>query len=78
MAAWSWTNDTLTVTACERGSDGAMARTTYTCDGCGADLRSKRDLEKEQGQVYSSWNCSACGTSVPGVVAEKIRHQKQH
>lgn len=55
-----------------------MARTTYTCDGCGAIIRSKRDLEKELGQVYSSWNCAACGTSVPGVVAEKIRHQKQH
>lgn len=42
------------------------------------ELRSKRDLSKEAGDVYASWNCRHCGTSVPGVVAEKIRHQKQH
>ena len=55
-----------------------MSRTTHICDGCGAELRSKRDLEKEAGAVYSSWNCRYCGTAVPGRVAEKLRHQRQH
>lgn len=55
-----------------------MTRTTHVCAGCGAELRSKRDLEKVPGSVYASWKCRFCQTEVPGVVAEKIKHQKQH
>ena len=54
-----------------------MSRTTHVCAGCGAELRSKRDLEKEPGTVRAAWHCRHCGTSVPGMVAEKIKHQKQ-
>lgn len=55
-----------------------MSRTTHICQGCGLELRSKRDLRKEQGQVYSRWTCRDCGTTVPGMVAEKLKHQTQH
>ena len=50
-----------------------MSRTTYTCT-CGATLRFKQDLTKEQG-VYPTWKCKDCGTPVPGKVAEQIKHQ---
>ena len=55
-----------------------MTRTTYVCAGCGATLASKRDMEKVAGTVYSSWRCRHCATSVPGTVAEKLKHQRQH
>lgn len=52
--------------------------TTHVCRGCHAELRTKDDLRKEQGTVYASWNCRYCGKKVPGIVAEKLKHQKQH
>lgn len=55
-----------------------MSRTTHVCSGCGAELRSKRDLEKVAGSVYDSWRCRHCATTVPGPVAEKLKHQRQH
>lgn len=55
-----------------------MARTTHVCRGCGVELGSKRDLEKEVGSVHTSWHCRHCGTSVPARIAEKLRHQRQH
>jgi len=55
-----------------------MTRTTHVCAGCGATLASKRDMEKVAGTVYSSWRCRHCATSVPGTVAEKLKHQRQH
>lgn len=51
-----------------------MSPATHRCD-CGATLRYKQDLRKEQGDVYASWKCKHCGTQVPGRVAERIRHQ---
>ena len=51
-----------------------MASTTYDCT-CGATLRFKQDLSKEQGVPYPTWKCRQCGTPVPGTVAEKLRHQ---
>jgi DNA-directed RNA polymerase subunit RPC12/RpoP len=53
-----------------------MARTTHVCAGCHAELSGKDDLDKEVGDVYSKWNCRYCGTRVPGVVAEKLKHQR--
>lgn len=55
-----------------------MADSTYVCDGCGMELRFRDELEKEQGHVYDSWRCAYCATSVPGVSAEKIKHQRRH
>ena len=55
-----------------------MTRTTHVCAGCGAELASKRDLAKEQGDVYATWLCRFCRTKVPGVVAEKLRQQRQN
>jgi len=55
-----------------------MSRTVHVCAGCGVELASKRDLREEVGSVYSSWVCRHCGTSVPTMVAEKIKHQRQH
>ncbi len=51
-----------------------MTRATHTCT-CGAVLRFKQDLEKERGGIVASWKCKDCGTPVPGMVAEKIKHQ---
>ena len=48
--------------------------TTHQCT-CGALLRFKQDLDKEPGTVKTRWKCKDCGTSVPGMVAERIRHQ---
>jgi len=55
-----------------------MTRTRHVCTGCGALLDNEKDLDREQGTVTSAWNCGECGTSVPGVVAEKLQHQKQN
>lgn len=55
-----------------------MARTTYTCDGCGAVLDNEKDLRRLDGTTRSRWQCVVCQTSVPSVVAERISHQKQH
>lgn len=55
-----------------------MARSTHVCRGCGTRLAAKRDLTKEQGDVHATWLCRYCRTKVPGVVAEKIRQQRQH
>ncbi|WP_195892448.1 hypothetical protein [Halopiger goleimassiliensis] len=51
-----------------------MSRATHTCP-CGAELRFKQDLEKESGGTVARWNCKQCGTRVPPIVAEKIKHQ---
>jgi hypothetical protein len=55
-----------------------MTRTTHVCTGCGAELRSKRDLRAEAGATRTRWQCRACQTTVPAVVAERIKHQTQH
>lgn len=55
-----------------------MSRTVHVCTGCGAEIASKRDLHEEIGSVYSTWKCRRCGTTVPTMVAEKIKHQRQH
>lgn len=55
-----------------------MSRTTYVCTGCGTELVARRDLTMEQGTVYATWLCRYCRTRVPGVVAERIRDQRQH
>jgi predicted SprT family Zn-dependent metalloprotease len=46
----------------------------YRC-GCGAVLRYKQDLRREQGDVHSKYRCKDCGLPVPGHAAERIRHQ---
>ncbi|OLZ40473.1 hypothetical protein A6E15_05485 [Natrinema saccharevitans] len=51
-----------------------MTRTTYRCP-CGARLEFKQDLRKERGTPTPEWKCKDCGTPVPGMTAEKIRHQ---
>lgn len=51
-----------------------MSPAVHTCT-CGAVLRYKQDLVKEDGSVYPTWKCKDCGTPVPGRVAERIRHQ---
>lgn len=55
-----------------------MAQTTYVCDGCGTELAFRDELEKEPGTVQNSWNCGYCHTNVPGLIAEKIKHQTRH
>ena len=55
-----------------------MSRTTHTCPRCGADLASKRDLPNVQGTVHATWLCRFCRTKVPGIVAEKLRQQRQN
>ncbi|MFB6146754.1 MAG: hypothetical protein ABEJ08_03615 [Halobacteriaceae archaeon] len=54
-----------------------MTWTRYTCDGCGAELDNRKDLDRVDGTVTRTWRCRYCGTEVPGVVAEKLDHQKQ-
>ena len=49
--------------------------TVYVCPGCRAELTEKDDLRKEPGEVYAKWSCRQCGTRVPGITAERLRHQ---
>jgi DNA-directed RNA polymerase subunit RPC12/RpoP len=48
--------------------------TTYQCT-CGATVRFKQDLRKEPGTTTPTWKCRECGTQIPGMTAERIRHQ---
>jgi hypothetical protein len=48
------------------------------CSGCNALLQTKRDLTKLDGVTKPSWRCRRCQTTVPGIVAERLKHQKQH
>lgn len=50
----------------------------YRCRGCNALLRTARDLSKLEGTTRPTWRCRQCMTTVPGVVAERLKHQKQH
>jgi DNA-directed RNA polymerase subunit RPC12/RpoP len=54
-----------------------MTNASYACDGCRATIETVGDMRKEQGTVSSQWRCRLCGTTVPAVVAEKIKHQQQ-
>ena len=56
------------------GDSPRMSRASHTCT-CGAVLRFKQDLEKESGGTVATWKCKDCGTPVPALVAEKIKHQ---
>ncbi len=53
-----------------------MSPTTHTCAGCHAELRFKDDLEKVPG-TRPTWRCRYCQTVVPGLVAEKLKHQER-
>ncbi len=51
-----------------------MTGASHTCV-CGATLRYRQDLEKTPGGTVTSWQCGDCGTQVPQLQAEKIKHQ---
>ena len=51
-----------------------MSGPSYRCP-CGATLRYRQDLRKEQTGVYPTWKCKDCLTPVPGKIGEKLRHQ---
>lgn len=55
-----------------------MTLTRYTCDGCGAALSCRRHLDRESTTAGNRFQCTYCGTVVPGVVAEKLNHQRHH
>lgn len=48
--------------------------TSHRCV-CGATLRYRQDLTKEQNVTYPTWKCKDCGTPVPGRIAERLKHQ---
>jgi len=54
-----------------------MTRTTYACDGYGARLDDKTDLQKSTETIRPDWQSRTCGTTVPSVIAERISYQKQ-
>ncbi|WP_247731282.1 hypothetical protein [Halovivax limisalsi] len=51
-----------------------MASTTHRCV-CGAELRYRQDLEKDDSGVYPTWKCKDCLTPIPGTVGEQLKHQ---
>jgi len=51
-----------------------MSPSEYRCT-CGALLRFKQDLTREPGTIRPRWKCRQCGTPVPGITAERLRHQ---
>lgn len=55
---------------------GIVTAPSHRCDGCGATLGSKDELDHESGAGGRSWYCRYCGTAVPGIVAEKLSHRR--
>lgn len=53
-----------------------MSSPAHRCDGCGALLESVDELDKQPGTAGRSWSCTYCGTSVPGIVGEKLSHHR--
>ena len=51
-----------------------MSSASYRCT-CGATLRYRQDLRKEETGIYPTWKCKDCLTPVPGQIGEKLRHQ---
>ena len=51
-----------------------MSSTSHTCT-CGATLRYRQDLVREQSGIYPTWKYKDCLTPVPSTVAERIKHQ---
>lgn len=51
-----------------------MSLSTHTCT-CGATLRYRQDMVREQSGRYPTWKCTDCLTPVPSSSAEKIKHQ---
>ncbi len=51
-----------------------MSGPTHRCT-CGATLRFRQDMEKDDTGVYPTWKCKDCLTPIPGKVGEKLRHQ---
>lgn len=51
-----------------------MSPTTHRCT-CGATLQFRQDMHKESGGRYPTWKCTDCGTPVPGMIAERLKHQ---
>lgn len=51
-----------------------MSSASYRCT-CGATLRYRQDLEKDDTGIYPTWKCKDCLTPVPGMIGEKLRHQ---
>ncbi|MFB6301905.1 MAG: hypothetical protein ABEH78_03465 [Haloferacaceae archaeon] len=49
---------------------------SYRCDGCGASLGSRDELDKEPRPTGRSWFCTYCGVSVPARVAERLQHAR--
>lgn len=49
---------------------------SYVCDGCGATLAARQELECHRGTTTRSWSCTYCGVSVPSRVAERIQHHE--
>jgi len=50
--------------------------TSHRCEGCGATLSSVDELHKQPGTATRTWLCAYCRTPVPGVVAERLSHQR--
>lgn len=51
-----------------------MSPTTHRCT-CGATLRFRQDMQKDQGGIRRSWKCKECGMPIPGQIAERLSHQ---
>jgi DNA-directed RNA polymerase subunit RPC12/RpoP len=48
----------------------------YRCDGCGASLGAREDLDRRSGVAGRSWACTYCGVTVPAQVAERLQHRR--
>lgn len=55
---------------------GTAGMSSYRCDGCGASLGAREELDREPGVAGRSWYCTYCGVSVPARVAERIQHDR--
>ncbi|MFC4358523.1 hypothetical protein ACFO0N_11285 [Halobium salinum] len=53
-----------------------MTERGYRCGACNELLRTTEDLRRQQGVTGSRWFCRYCGTSVPGMVGEKLKHRE--
>jgi hypothetical protein len=46
------------------------------CDGCGASLDAREELNRRARATGRSWTCTYRGVTVPARVAERLQHRR--
>jgi len=52
-----------------------MTERSYRCRACHTVIETAADMDKLEGTATPSWRCRVCKSEVPGIVAERLKHQ---